>query len=164
MGNQLLNRGFNNSILHVDLSSGRVRKEVLDLGLATDFLGGWGINQRLAYHHISPGIDPLSAENVIILGAGPLIGSICPGASKFMCTTKFPLTGVIATASAGGHFGHQLKWAGYDHVVITGRAEEPVYLNIFDDEVEICDARHLWGRLYWSSWREPGEICLGPCG
>ena len=79
MGYQLLNRGFNNSILHVDLSAGRVRKDVLDLGLATDFVGGWGINQSVAYQHTSPGIDSLSAENVIILAAGPLIGSICPG-------------------------------------------------------------------------------------
>jgi aldehyde:ferredoxin oxidoreductase len=63
-----------------------------------------------------------------------------------MCTTKFPLTDAVATASAGGYLGHQLKWAGYDHVTITGKAEGPVYLRIFDDDVEICDAEWLWGK------------------
>jgi len=165
------NRGFNGTILHVDLSTGDIWQEPLELTVAKDFVGGWGINQRLAYQYISPGIDPLSAENVIILGAGPLIGTIAPGASKFMCTTKFPLTGAIATASAGGHFGHQLKWAGYDHVVITGRAKEPVYLNIFDDEVEICDAKHLWGKSLletteklWDEHGECGVVSIGQAG
>ena len=171
MGHDLSNGGFSGTILRVDLSTGEIQKEPLDLELARDVVGGWGINQKLAYQHLSPGIDPVSAENVIILGAGPLVGTVAPGASKLMCTTKFPLTGAVATASAGGHFGQQLKWAGYDHVVITGKAREPVYLKILDDEVEICDASHLSGRSVletteklWGDHGRCGVVSIGQAG
>ena len=168
---EALNRGFAATVLHVDLSAGEIREEALDIKLSAEYLGGWGINQRLAYQHMTPGLNPLSEHNVIILGAGPFIGTIAPGASKFMCTTKFPLTGAIATASAGGHFGHQLKWAGYDHVVITGRAKEPVYLKIFDDKVSICDAGDLWGKSIletteklWDDHGGCGVVAIGQAG
>jgi len=136
--------GYAGTILHIDLSTSAIRKESLDLEIARKFIGGFGINQRLAYEHMSPGVDPLSPENVIIIGAGCFGGTLTPGSSRCSATTKMPLNGAIASAIGSMHFGHQLKWAGYDHVVITGKAKWPVYLKIFDDEVEIADAKHLW--------------------
>ena len=138
--------GYAGGILYVNLSTGEIRTEPLDLRSTTRLLGGLGINYELAYDLITPGIDPLSPENPIILGTGLLVGTSAPGASKLFLTTKFPLNGAIATATAGGSLGHMLKWAGYDYLVITGRSGKPVYLRIRDEHIEICDASHLWGK------------------
>lgn len=138
--------GYAGSILHVNLSTGETRKEPLDVESAKRLVGGLGINYKLAYDLITPGIDPLSPENSIILGTGLLVGTLAPGSSKLFATTKFPLNGTISTAAAGGSLGHMLKWAGYDYLVINGRSEKPVYLKILDENVEIHDASHLWGK------------------
>jgi len=145
--------GYAGSILYVDLANGETRKEPLDLELAKKFVGGWGINFKLAYDLMKPGTDPFSPDNPIIIGVGPLVGTVAPGAAKVGATTKFALPATedgryyITTASSGSRrFGLMLKNAGYDHVVITGRARAPVYIKIIDDEVEICDAGELWGK------------------
>jgi len=110
------------------------------------FVGGWGINQWLAYHLIPPQVDPLAPENAIIIGTGPFNGTVIPGAAKMTITTKFPINNAFTTAGGGGHFPIMLKSAGYDYVVITGRATKPVYLKISEDGAELCDARGLWGK------------------
>ena len=110
--NETNSYGYSGAILYIDLTSNKVRKESLDQELARKFIGGFGINAKLAYDLIKPGIDPLSPENPIILGAGPLIGTMAPGAAKLNCTTKFPNTGTIFTACAGGSFGSMMRWAG----------------------------------------------------
>ena len=131
--------GYAGQILYVDLSSGEVSKEPLDLDLARSFIGGFGVNHRLAYDLIKPGVGALSPENVIIIGAGVLAGTMAPGASRLSATTKFPQTGAVASGNGGLRFASELKAAGYDHLVITGRAASPVYLSILDDRVELCD-------------------------
>ena len=133
--------GYAGNILYVNLSTGEIRKEPLELKIARDFIGGFGINNKLAYETMKPGTEPLSEENPIIIGAGPLIGTFAPGASRVAATTKEPLTGAITTACGSMTFAPQLKWAGYDHIVITGKAKHPVYLRVFDDKVELCDAK-----------------------
>ncbi len=147
--------GFAGKILHVDLTTGSIEKEPLDLGIAQGFLGGWGIDHRLMYDLLAPGTDPLSPDNPIIIGAGSLVGTLAPSASKISFTAKRPVYASatqenkhsIGTGMAGtARFGVMLKNAGYDHVVITGRAESPVFLKIADDDVEICDATDLWGK------------------
>ena len=138
--------GYAGSILHVDLTKGTIRKESLPLDVAGRFLGGFGVNCWLAYELIKPGIDPLSPQNAIILGAGPLVGTNAPGTSRCICTTKFPLSGIVGSASGSMSFGSKLKYAGYDHLVVTGKAKQPVYLKVFDDGIEIRDAGHLWGK------------------
>ena len=138
--------GYAGQILYVDLTHGEIRKEALDSDLATDFIGGWGINIRLAYDLIPPEADPLSPENAIIIGAGLFPGTTVPGSTELSITTKLPLSGGIGTGCGGGHFSLMLKTSGYDHLVITGRAPTPVYLKVFNDDVELCDARGLWGR------------------
>ncbi len=138
--------GYAGSILFVDLTQGKTRKEPLDPQLAKAFLGGHGINYKLAYDLIPPHADPLSPENAIIIGAGPFSATLVPSSAELVITSKLPLSGGFGTNAGGGHFPLMLKSSGYDHVVIAGRAPKPVYLRISDDDVKICDAGHLWGR------------------
>jgi len=165
--------GYAGNILHVDLTKNEVRKEPITPELAKAFIGGLGLSAKLAYEHIKPGTEPLSPENTIIIGAGPLVGTIAPGSSRIYAAAKFPINGAIAWAGAGGMtFGGMLKNAGYDNVVIKGRASKPVYLKIFDDDVDICDAEELWGKgieetseQLWTKFSWPaGIIAIGQAG
>lgn len=165
--------GFAGRILLVDLSRRVVQTELLDAGLAEDFVGGLGISLRLAHRHLKPGIGALSPENPIILGAGPLVGTNVPASSRVYAVTKFPANGAIGWCGGGGMtFGCLLKCAGYDHVVIEGRAAEAVILKILDDQVEILDAQDVWGKgveetceALWSKFGRPaGIICIGQAG
>ncbi|MDP2935545.1 MAG: aldehyde ferredoxin oxidoreductase C-terminal domain-containing protein [Dehalococcoidia bacterium] len=133
-------------ILHVDLTTGQNRVDPLDRRLIQDYLGGWGLNARLAYDLIKPGVASLSPENPIIFGAGLLGGTPCPGAgAKAFVTTRCPSSGVVGTGVSGGWLSSMLKWAGYDHLVVTGRADRPVYLHVQDGQVSLRDARRFWG-------------------
>jgi len=163
--------GYAGQILYVDLSHGEIRKEALDPDLATDFIGGWGINNRLAYDLIPPDADSLSPENAIIIGAGLFPGTTVPGSAELSITTKLPLSEGIGTGCGGGHFSLMLKTSGYDHVVITGKAPTPVYLKVFNDDVELCDARELWGRDTYETvdalqtkYQPCSIIPIGPAG
>jgi aldehyde:ferredoxin oxidoreductase len=165
--------GYAGNILHLDLTTDRVEKESVTPELAKAFIGGLGFSVKLAYEHIKPHIGALSPENTIIIGAGPLVGTIAPGSSRIYAAAKFPINNAIAWAGAGGMtFGTMLKNAGYDNVVIKGRASKPVYLKIFDDDVEICDAGELWGkgieescRRLWAKFGWPvGVITIGQAG
>lgn len=133
-------------ILNVDLTTGQNRVDPLDRRLVQDYLGGWGLNARLAYDLIKPGVGALSPENPIIFGAGLLGGTPCPGAgAKAFVTTRCPSSGVVGTGVSGGWLSSMLKWAGYDHLVVTGRADRPVYLHVQDGQVSLRDARRFWG-------------------
>ena len=146
--------GYAGNVLYVDLSTGVVKKEALDVEVARKFIGGWGMNQRLAYDLMRPGADPLSDDAAIIVGAGPLCGTLAPTAAKVAATMKRANLASkdgrkfsVATSMGGtSTFGHMLKSAGYDHLIITGRADKPVYLKVVDDDVRICDASDLWGK------------------
>jgi len=138
--------GYAGSILFADLTSESTRKEPLDTELVRTLIGGYGINSKLAYDLIPQGVEPLSPDNLIIIGAGPFAGTMVPGAAKVAVTTRFPVNGALATAASGGSFALMLKTAGYDHVVISGQAQRPVFLRIAEGDVEFCDATDLWGR------------------
>jgi aldehyde:ferredoxin oxidoreductase len=146
--------GYAGKILYVNLTNGKTTTEHLDKNIAAQYLGGIGINQRLAYDLLKADTDPFSAENPIIIGVGPLCGTLAPGSGKVLTTMKLPICAskhkkkyIVATSTGGSNrFGAMIKNAGYDHIVITGRAEKPSYLKIIDDEVEICDAGDLWGK------------------
>ncbi|MFC2000737.1 aldehyde ferredoxin oxidoreductase N-terminal domain-containing protein, partial [Chloroflexota bacterium] len=136
-------------ILKVDLSSSKIKREPISSELRHKYLGGEGINTRLLWEHflkVDPRIDPLSSDNVLILGIGPLAGTPLGAGSKMKFTFKSPHTKIYGDSTSGGGLGAQLRWAGYDHIVINGRAERPVYLWIDDDEVTIREAHHLWGK------------------
>ncbi|MEE8473003.1 MAG: aldehyde ferredoxin oxidoreductase C-terminal domain-containing protein [Dehalococcoidia bacterium] len=164
--------GHAGQILYIDLTTREVRTEELRPELIEGYIGGWGINARLAYDLIPPGTDALAPAMPLIFGAGALTGTLSPSTPKSFLTTKCPASGTISTAVGSGYFGSMLKWAGYDHVVVTGRAEGPVYINIFDSEVEILDARSLWGRDLTEATDDLREkhggiasiLCIGPAG
>jgi aldehyde:ferredoxin oxidoreductase len=164
--------GYGGTILYIDLTTGQVRRESLDIGLVRQYIGGWGLNQKLAYDLIPPKVGPLSPDNKIIIGVGPFVGTTVPGSSKLMVTTKLPTNGALATCIAGSLFQLMLKTSGYDHVVIGGRSEKPIYLKILDDSVELCDAADIWGKAdIWQTvdiLRQRHEPCsvipIGPTG
>ena len=146
--------GYAGKTLYVDLESCSTRVVPLDLDEARKFVGGAGLTSKLAFDLIKPGASPLSPENLIILGVGPLVGTMVPTACKTNLTMKFPGPAsrseskyIVDISVAGGkRFGIMLKNAGYDVVVITGRARKPSHLKIIDDDVQVCDAADLRGK------------------
>ena len=120
--------GYAGTILRVDLSSGSVRKEPLPDSLVKNFIGGRGFVAKMLYDETAPAIDPFDPPNMLIAATGPLTGHFLPASGKTHFGTKSPATGGYADSNMGGHFGPQLKYAGYDVVVITGRAESPGFL------------------------------------
>ena len=138
-------RGYTGQTLHVDLTTGQVEPRELDPALAEGYLGGNGFGTRLLWDQVGPEIDPLAAENLLILATGPLCGTRLPTASRMEAIAKSPLTGIYGDSNAGGYFGPELKFAGWDMIVFTGRADHPVYLHIAGEQAELRDARHLWG-------------------
>jgi len=133
-------------VLTVDLGTGAVGEEPLNFEWARKFIGGKGLGARYLYDRLKPSTDPLSPDNVFMIWTGPLTGTIAPSSGKYCVVTKSPLTGLYLDSHAGGTFGIELKYAGYDGVIINGKAKEPVYLYIEDGKVEIRDAKALWGK------------------
>ncbi len=138
--------GWMGIILRVDLTSGKIEKEPLSDRLRSNYLGGRGINSRILYDSVGPEVDALSPENTLIFGTGTVVGTIAPSAGRITVTAKSPLTGILGDGNSGGHFSAEMKWAGYDHIVFTGKADRPVYLWIENDHVELRPAEHLWGK------------------
>ncbi|MCD4714764.1 MAG: aldehyde ferredoxin oxidoreductase family protein [Clostridiales bacterium] len=139
--------GYQGKILRIDLSKGVSTVEKLDLELAKKFVGGRGLGTKLFVDEVSPSIDPFSPENKFIVATGPLTGTPTPTGGRYMVVTKSPLTGTIASSNSGGYWGPELKFAGYDVIIVEGKSEKPVYVMIEDDTVEIRDAAHLWGKI-----------------
>jgi len=138
--------GWMGTILRVDLTSGEIEKELLSDRLRLNYIGGRGVNSRILYDSVGPEVDALSPENTLIFGTGTVVGTTAPSASRITVTAKSPLTGILGDGNSGGHFSAEMKWAGYDHIVFTGKAEKPVYLWIENDHVELRPAEHLWGK------------------
>jgi aldehyde:ferredoxin oxidoreductase len=111
-----------------------------------EFLGGRGLGAYLLYGEVPPSVDPLSPENKLIVANGPLIGSLIPGANKVCLSFKSPLTGIYSYSLCGGHWGPALRAAGFDGLIIQGRAKRPSYLLIRDGDVEVRSAQPLWGK------------------
>lgn len=139
--------GYTGKILRINLSNKTVNKEALDLNEAKKFIGGRGLGTKILMDEVSPEVDALSIENKLIFMTGPLTGTPTPTSGRYMVITKSPLTGAVACSNSGGYWGPELKFAGYDGIIIEGKADSPVYINIADDIVEICDASHLWGKV-----------------
>ena len=137
--------GYMGKVLFVDLGSEDKEIRQLDLDAARDFIGGLGMNAWLMKQSYRKGTAPLSSENPIILGAGPLVGTGVPGAAKIIATTRFPLNGTISESVGSMRFARNLKGAGFDHVVITGRAKKPTIVVIKDHDVHFHQASDLWG-------------------
>ena len=144
---QQFTKGYAGNILRVNLSTGEVTTEPLSEELVRLFVGGRGIAAKILYDELEPGIDPLSPSNKLIFTAGPLAGTPAQSCSRWIVTTKSPLTGGMFRSCSGGGIGLELKFAGFDLLIVEGKTEKPSYLFIKDDQVEIKEADHLWGLL-----------------
>jgi len=138
--------GWAGKVLRVNLDTGRHTSEFLDSKKALNFIGGRGLAVKYLWDEIDPAVPPLSPENVLIFSSGPLTGTGAVTGSRYMVVTKSPLTNAVACSNSGGYFGLGMKSAGYDLIVLEGKAPELVYLLIQDEQVEIRRARHLTGK------------------
>jgi aldehyde:ferredoxin oxidoreductase len=143
--------GYGGTVLRVNLTDGAIHRHATEEHLARAYLGGRGLNVKRLWDELPAHTDGLSPENMLIFGVGPLAGTTFPGGARFNVTAMSPQTGILGDSNAGGFFGPELKFAGYDQVIIHGRAEHPVTLWVRDDVVELRDARDLWGKDVWET-------------
>ncbi|HCL4436807.1 aldehyde ferredoxin oxidoreductase [Clostridium botulinum] len=164
--------GYNGKILRIDLTNRNCTLEPLDEEKAKKFIGARGLGVKTLLEEIDPKIDPLSIENKLVIVTGPITGAPMPTSGRYMVVTKAPLTGTIAISNSGGKWGTELKNAGYDMIIVQGKSEVPVYVNIEDDKIEIKEAEHLWGKTSLETTEilcnENNErakvLCIGPAG
>lgn len=165
--------GYKNRILRVDLSQRKLAEEALNNELIHDYIGGRGLGIKLLYDDTKPGTDPLSEESEIIFVAGPLAGTNAQSFSRYKVFFKSPLTGTYFKSSSGGHFAAELKFAGFDAIIVKGIADKPVYLWVHDGKCEFRDAAYLWGldcddthTLIREELGDPNIriACIGPAG
>ncbi len=164
--------GYNGKILRIDLTNRKCTLEPLDEEKAKKFIGARGLGVKTLLEEIDPKIDPLSIENKLVIVTGPITGAPMPTSGRYMVVTKAPLTGTIAISNSGGKWGTELKNAGYDMIIVQGKSEVPVYVNIEDDKIEIKEAEHLWGKTSLETTEilcnENNErakvLCIGPAG
>jgi aldehyde:ferredoxin oxidoreductase len=165
-------KGWIGKILRVDLTKGEWKTEELDKNLAIKFIGGRGLGSKILSDEVDPKIEPFSPNNKLIMATGPLTGTSASAAGRYMVITKSPLTGTIASSNSGGHFGAELKFAGFDLIIIEGKAKEPVYLYVEDGKAEIRSAKALWGKtthettdkILSETDMEARVACIGPAG
>lgn len=162
--------GYAGRYLRVNLSAGTVAIEPLPMQVARDFIAGRGFGIKYLYDELSPNIDPLGEQNKLLLVPGVLAGTQAQSVSRWVACTKSPLTGCIARSCCGGDFGAWMKFAGYDFILIEGKAEKPVYLYVTTDGAQLNDARELWGKdtAYTQDWlienhgKDVRTVCVGP--
>ncbi len=136
-------------VLRVNLSQMTTQIEPLKMAWANDYLGGRGLGSKYLMEGMNPAADALSPENMLIFATGPLTGTMCSTSGRYAVVTKGPLTNAIAASNSGGKFGAELKFAGFDLLIVEGRAEKPVYLLIQDDQISLRDANEYWGKTVW---------------
>jgi aldehyde:ferredoxin oxidoreductase len=164
--------GYAGAILRIDLNRSCIQKEPLPADMAEKYVGGRGFVARMLFDELAPGVDPDSEDNIFIAAVGPLTGQFLPASGKTHFGAKSPATGGYADSNMGGHFGPAMKYAGYDVLVLTGKAAEPSYLFIEDDRVEIRPAGKYWGQGSLTTERmlkdDLGEdfqiLTIGPAG
>lgn len=164
--------GWNGVFLQVDLTKSKAVAEVYDASLAVKFFGGRGFAAKILWDKLKPGTDPLSPENKLVLAAGPLTGIGLPNSGKLVVAAKSPLTGGYGDGNLGSVAAVQMRRAGYDAVIIEGKAETPVILHVKDKTAEFVDARDFWGlntfeteaRLKSIYGHSAGVLSIGPAG
>ncbi|MFR6290554.1 MAG: aldehyde ferredoxin oxidoreductase family protein [Peptococcaceae bacterium] len=137
---------YNGEVLRVNLTERTINTEPLDMEKAVKYIGGRGLGTRMLLDEGCAAVEPLSPENKLIYITGPMTGTAVPTGGRYMVVTKSPLTGMIACSNSGGVWGAILKYAGWDAIVVEGKADAPVYLEINDHEVTLHDASDLWGK------------------
>ena len=139
--------GYNGRVLHVDLTKGQLKVEEPDERFYRHYMGGSALGMYYLLKNTPAGADPLGPENTLVLSLGVLTGAPVSGQSRMTATAKSPLTGAVGDAQCGGFWPAECKFAGFDAIVVTGKAEKPVYLWLHDGEAELRDASHLWGKV-----------------
>ncbi len=165
-------KGYAGKILRVNLSRRRIEIKNLSEEMCREYVGGKGFGAQILFEEMEPGTDPYDPSNLLIFATGPVNGTALSGAAKFCAIFKSPLTEIWGESQCGGYFAPQLKYAGYDMVIINGRSEKPVYITIKDDEVRVKDASHLWGEDTFETERTIKEdhgkenqvLSIGPAG
>ena len=143
--------GWTKKILRVDLSTGSIKTEPLNMEWAREYLGQRGLATKYFVEEVDPKVDPLAPENKLIMTTGPLTGTAASTGGRYSVVTKGALTNAIACSNSGGYFGAELKFAGWDMIIFEGKSAKPVYLSIEDDKVELRDASHLWGKTVFQT-------------
>ncbi|MDO8056844.1 MAG: aldehyde ferredoxin oxidoreductase N-terminal domain-containing protein, partial [Candidatus Hermodarchaeota archaeon] len=138
-------KGYTGNILRVNLTNQKVQTEPLSCEVARRFIGGTGYASHLLYEEVPKGTNPLSSNNKLIFCTGPLTGTVWPTAGRMAVVAKAPLTGIWGESHVGGHLGPEIKYAGYDFVIIEGRAETPMVVSIVDQSIEFHSAEPYWG-------------------
>jgi aldehyde:ferredoxin oxidoreductase len=163
--------GWCERILDIDLSSETYSISSLDMEMARLFVGGRGLGARLLWDLVGPEVDALAPENVLIFTAGPLTATGYQTSNRFSVSTKSPLTGTILDANSGGFWGMQFKKSGFDAMIVRGRSEKPVWIEIKDEKIAFHDAGELWGMRVRAASAELGQnnnrrnvLCIGPAG
>lgn len=165
--------GYTGKILRINLTDKTIKTEALNLELAKKYLGGRGLAGKMYTDEVAADVDPFSPDNKLFIATGALTGTNAPTSGRFMVVTKSPLNSTLASSNSGGYWGPQLKFAGYDMIILEGSAATPVYISIQDDQVEIKEAEHLWGKdVYEASAllkQEFGDekakvLTIGPAG
>lgn len=133
-------------IAYIDLSTGDIQTKPIPLDVRKKFLGGRGLDAYLLYNHTEKGCDPLSPKNTLMMSGGILTATCASATARTHVMAKSPLTGLLGSANMGGFFAPELAWAGFHHLVIKGKAKHPVYLYVHNGEIEIRDARGIWGK------------------
>jgi len=163
--------GYVGKVLRIDLTDGVITTEPTSKYF--EWLGGSGVGQWINFTEINVSSFPLAPENVLVFSTGPLTGTLAPASSRLSASSKSPVTSGVGSSSAGGYFAAELKYAGYDHIVITGISNKPVYIWINDGDVQIKDASMLWGKNtgYTDSFLKENTgsntiktLCIGPAG
>ena len=146
---------WTNNVLRVNLTAGTCAAEPLNMTWAHEYLGQRGLATKYLVSEIDPTVDPFAPENKLIFATGPLTGTMAATGGRYSVITKGPLTGAIACSNSGGYFGAELKFAGWDLVILEGASPKPVYLLIVDGHAELVDAGHLWEDRCAGTWRPP---------
>ena len=138
-------------ILRVNMTNGTVAEEALNMQWANDYLGQRGLATRYLVDEIDPSCDALGPDNKLILATGPLTGTMASTGGRYSAVCKSPLTGTVACSNSGGFFGAELKFAGWDMIIVEGKSASPMYLNIEDGNATLMPADDLWGKSVWEA-------------
>lgn len=164
--------GYMGKMLMVDLISRELKEEELDEDLCRRFIGGYGIGARILFSRQKAKVDPLGPNNIFGFVTGPFTGTSIMSGSRYTIVGKSPLTGSWGDANSGGYFGPYMRFAGYDAVFFFGISEKPVYLFLNNNQAELRDASHLWGKDTYATedilkselGKDIRVACIGPCG
>jgi aldehyde:ferredoxin oxidoreductase len=137
--------GYQNNVLRIDLTAKKTSTEPLRMDWAEKYIGSKGLSIRYLYDELKPGTDPLSPDNILLLTTGPLTGTPTPCSGKLAVTSRSPASGTISDASIGGHAAIDIKYSGYDMIILEGKSDVPIYLLIEDDKITFESADGYWG-------------------